>query len=374
MPDSFDSASHSYVPILVTRRGERIAMRETDPVIKTRLTPLWVVAPVPWDFENEEPAKTVEAHIENLPSDLLRDWGTGSAFVDTAYLPDDLIGGVHPLEFLVRQAALLGLPLVPVTGPERSVDHIAAAATLANSSSLGPGGVCLRIPRNMALSLQAPPALARWSIDDLLTALNLAPDAIDVLIDFGEDVSDALATATLVRAILANFPYLADWRSITFAGTSIPSSLQGVPTQAVSSFDRPEWEAYEDLLQGSNPARMPRFGDYAVQHPELITDVDPKVMRIFSQLRYATDNGWLVGRGQELRRVGNAHVSALAGLLVAQPEYAGAAFSPGDRWISDCAAGTVNPGSPEIWRRASTSHHLAHAVIQVARALRLPTP
>ncbi len=55
---SHDPNRHQYVPVLLTRRGERIALRGTDPRIKARITPLFVVAPVAWDYDSEQPAKS----------------------------------------------------------------------------------------------------------------------------------------------------------------------------------------------------------------------------------------------------------------------------------------------------------------------------
>jgi hypothetical protein len=44
--------------------------------------------------------------------------------------------------------------------------------------------------------------------------------------------------------------------------------------------------------------------------------------------------------------------------LVARPEFAGDSYSWGDGIISDCAKGSREPGSQNVWRGAGTAHHL----------------
>jgi hypothetical protein len=349
-------------------------MRETRSSVKDRLFPLWVVAPVAWDFENDEPAKSIPDHIAALASDLLRDWGARPAFIDTFYLDDALNSGRHPLEEIVSEASTLGVPLIPVTGPDRTIEHHQAVARIVAKTNSDSIGACLRVSLSDALNLQAPTAQQRWNVDSLLQKLGISPEAVDVVFDFGSDGEDSVAAATLMRAILATFPYVTSWRSITFASTSIPATLQGFPTQAISRLPRLEWITYLDILAGPQLIRRPRFGDYCVQNPDLPLEVNPRFLRVFSQIRYSSADAWLIARGLELRPNGNAHVVQIAQQLLALPEYAGASFSRGDRWIEDCASGSTNPGNPEVWRRVGTNHHLEQVVSQISTAVGLLQP
>lgn len=370
---TFSWTDHAYIPILFTRRGERSATRESTPGVKDRLVPIWVVAPVPWDSETEGPARSVEDHINGLADDLVKDWGTDPAYLDTLYLDDaPLSTGQHPLVAIVNQARALNLPLIPVTGPDRSTTHHQAAADVV---ALGDGqGLCLRIGRDDALEWQKTPTARAWDLDALLMTLVIDPEEVDIVIDFGDDVDSPTATAALMRAIMAVLPHQMRWRSVTFAGTSIPSSLQGVPTMQISPFARGEWDTYVQLLTGAPLGRAVRFGDYGVQHPDVPTDVDPRFLRVFSTFRYSTPQGWLIARGLELRVAGYTHVHDLAALLVARPEYAGAGFSVGDKWLEDCANHACNNGNAERWRRVSTNHHLARVTTDLAAGFGLTAP
>lgn len=376
----FDWPRHAYVPILLTRRGERSAVQDSHRQVLERLTPMWVVAPVPWDAESEGPAKSVEAHVAGLADDLVRAWGLRPAYVDTCYLDDaPLSNGLHPLVDVVRQALGHGLPLIPTTGPDRTLAHQAAAAA---AVALRPqSGVCLRIPRDFALEWQSGPTSRSWDIDTLIGVMGTQPGETDLVVDFADDVDKPQAAAALMRAITGNLPHLAQWRSLTFAGTSIPATMAGVPRMNVNPYARGEWDTYQDLLGGAALGRPVRFGDYGVQHPDITIDVDPRFMRVFSAFRYATSRGWLIARGKELRVDGYEHVHDLAALTVSDPLYAGPTFSYGDAWLQECAnetncvsRGCPSHGNAERWRKVSTNHHLAHVTTELAATHGLPTP
>src|SRR3712207_2993846 len=62
-----------YVPILLTRQGERHALRVTPRSIKDRFTPLFVVHPVALDPRTGSPKQSVQEHLEKLVRALVND-------------------------------------------------------------------------------------------------------------------------------------------------------------------------------------------------------------------------------------------------------------------------------------------------------------
>ncbi len=54
--------------------------------------------------------------------------------------------------------------------------------------------------------------------------------------------------------------------------------------------------------------------------------------------------------------------------LVALPYFSGRAFSAGDAYIADCAAGTVTTGNLSTWVWVSTNRHLTKVVDDLASA------
>ncbi|AQS55264.1 beta family protein [Novibacillus thermophilus] len=63
-----------YVPILKWKKGEQGAIEELDPDIKNGLTPLIEVPPIDWDYENEQPKRTIDEHLEGLLTVLKELW------------------------------------------------------------------------------------------------------------------------------------------------------------------------------------------------------------------------------------------------------------------------------------------------------------
>ena len=73
----------SYMPILKWKAGECSALKELFPNDKAAMTPLVEIPPVPWDFVNDQAAKTVDAHLANVPDHMVKHWGTNDdIFVD----------------------------------------------------------------------------------------------------------------------------------------------------------------------------------------------------------------------------------------------------------------------------------------------------
>jgi hypothetical protein len=64
-----------YVPALRWRQGEFGALQELSNTQKNGITPLIDVPPIPWDFAEEKPAKTIDAHLARMPEQMVKSWG-----------------------------------------------------------------------------------------------------------------------------------------------------------------------------------------------------------------------------------------------------------------------------------------------------------
>lgn len=353
---SFDATN--YVPILFTKRGERIALANSAVAVKQRLRPLFVVQPLDWDFENDCPRKSVAEHLSNLPRDLAQSWGTSDAFIDLVHIDDAPIGrGEHPLVWLVGQAGILGLDLTPVVSMNRSAAYMAAAASLASSH-----GVCLRLPVD-----EWPASVGAAAVDQLLNDLGISAADAHIVLDLADDVGSA--AGMLASSELRSFPHLSDWRSITVAGTSVPETMP--PGPGLHVVGRYEWRIYQALRGLAAPLpRLPTFGDYAIAGFGAGPDIDPRVMSISATLRYTIDTDILVAKGGLFkgsagRSRGAAAVPPAAALLTGHADFKGPGHCGFDDWLLQVTAGTGG-GSPEIWRRVGTEHHLRVVTNQIA--------
>lgn len=357
---SFDHGR--YVPVLLTRQGERLAMRELAADIRGAATPLFVVHPVAIEPGTGEPKKTIEEHVTKVARQLAADWGITPAFVDlryvdtTAPLPD----GSHPLVRFVGVSRDRGLPLTPVVSGSHDDSYRAAAVTAAR---LADTAVAIRLGPAEWPEVGTP--LGDGHLLRLLADTGQSPEDTHLILDLEDQVSTTVAvTAAALRPALRALPHAYEWASVTVAGTGMPTGTAEVGRDGAAEIPRSEWALWRSL-DGAG-YRRPSFGDYGVQHPDPLSEFDPRFMDSSAQLRYTISGSWFVVRGRGVRGTGLDQIHDLAGQVVAHPEYAGRGFSWGDQWLWDCSLHSCAPGNQGKWRKVTTNHHLIYVVRQLA--------
>jgi hypothetical protein len=346
----------NYVPILLTKRGERFALRDLPGSVHELFTPLLVVAPIDWDFEEERPSKTISEHIQRLPSEIHEARGGKPAMVELPFLEDDetMSSGEHPLVWLTAQCET---PLIPAVSPNRTAAYRAAVAQVAARDRLG---ICLR------LHIEEWPINAPAELDELLQSLPVDLDECDLVLDLGDETGDLALTVS--RQQLRSLPHVHDWRSVVLAGSAMPKEMpQGT---GVHELESREWVIYRTLLEGDLP-RVPTFGDYAIACPDPTLDVDPKIMSLSATVRYAVEQSWLVPKGQLWKGRGGTGLGAAAVppvlmSLRAQPAYAADDHCALEVWAQRVASTGEGGGNPEAWRRYGTLHHIQFVTEQLA--------
>jgi len=263
------------------------------------------------------------------------------------------------LKFVFDAARTANLRAIPVTGINRTSDYQNAAK---EANDIDHFGVCLRL-ENEDLS---DPDL-HTKVDDLVGFFGEFAHNMDLVVDFGA-VSDSIANALLFAAssIIANLPGVRDWRTLTFAATGFPQDLGGVEPRTVKAIQRTEWTLWQNLAaRRSRLIRLPSFGDYGIAHP-IPNEIDPRLMKMSAQLRYTSDDTWLVFKARNVKDYGYEQFNGICRNLVGRSEYKGAPFSWGDNQISVCATPGAPSGNATTWRRIGTNHHLTFVVDQLA--------
>lgn len=352
-----------YVPILLTRAGERLALRELSSDVKKRISPVFTVHPPSLDPDTGIPVSTTDDHVRELVGRLSKDWGTNPAMIDTEHLDPAgrMKDGSHPLAWIVAACADRGLMLSPVVSPSRAADYRAAAL---QSYKAIASSICLRLPANQWAGLGTP--TGDGLLLGFLDAGQISPSDSHLLLDLGSIVgaSAELAIAA-VRGALRALPHAGEWRSVTVAGSGMPKTTSEIGPDGVVEYPRSEWILWRQLADGDG-YRFPSFGDYAVQHPDPWSDFNPKLMDSAAQMRYTLATSWFVARGRGVKAAGTAQARGLAQRVANHSGFAGSGFSWGDAWFQACSNGTVDPGSQIVWRKAATNHHLAFVSTQIA--------
>ena len=352
-----------YVPILKGREGEYGALQTLALSTRQALTPLIEVPPIPWDFVEERPAKTVDQHLKKVGQKIDRAWGTGRRlFLDLLWIPDGehMADGSHPLSHVFESLRTRDVEAVPVVGLLRGDEYLEACRTIVDQDDRG---VCVRIQREDFADFGD----VADTVGGILDAVGATAQNSDLIFDLRALPQDGPNLGVnAVIDFVNRLPHLRDWRTFTLAATSFPPNLTGLPASDVSCLPRQDWILWTELSrQNRSIPRLPTFGDYAISHPEP-AEVDPRVMRPSASIRYTCDAAWLILKARNLRDHGYEQFHEVCRVLVQRPEYCGRQFSWGDQYIDDCAAERVGTGNLTTWRKVGTSHHLAFAVDQVA--------
>jgi len=352
--------SSHYVPIILLKQGEKNALARLADDVKGKITPIFAIPPIDWDFENDQPKMGANDHVAKIPDQLLKSWGTTPAFIDTLFLADNdyMSNGSHPLTWLINEAAKGGLKLIPVTSPSRSQEHVDAILRLEPARR---DEICLRLP------VEDWPTIKGYEdIDNLLNQCGLNEEQVHLVLDLGDSPG-----STALPAIISEINNLRTpdkWKTLTVTSSSMPFDT---PTGAgVHVVPRNDWLLYKNILKTGGIKRIPAFGDYAIASPTLISDVDPRIMNISATIRYTVDDAWLISKGGLFkgnggRSIGGAAVPPACTNLVNHNSYSPNHCSFED-WIISVSNNHGSPGNPSTWRNQGTYHHLVFVTEQIA--------
>ena len=234
------------------------------------------------------------------------------------------------------------------------------AAGIVRSTVLDGRGLCVRYK---ALELVPGAEDTAVFLRAELDHVEMRPEDVDLLIDFGWIDPDMSLTGDDVDEIVARALAGGAWRTITVGGTSVPRSLGRIQEHSLGVIAREEWRIWNGL---GRPLEI-GYADYGIQHPRA-PYTGRGAMR--ANVRYTTSTGTVVARGEgELFKlpavVRASQYQELCGWLTARDEFGGRDCCWGDGVIEDVADGAIAPGTQNMWRGAGTSHHLA----VVARSL-----
>lgn len=352
---------YHYVPVLKGRQGEYGALAEADDQVRSNVTPLLEIPPIPWDFEVEAPAKSTEAHVGDVAARIERCWGKDRRiFIDAGLLSEeDRIADRHPLAVVLDSARDVGITAVPVTGLGRGDAYDAAVAEALAADGRG---ICLRLEGE---DLEEPEDLPEI-LAGVVSTLGLTAEDVDLVLDFGPISAEQRWTAATARLLLAALPDVESWRTLTLLASSFPVDLSGVDGNSIGLISRAEWLVWQSLhARRDRLSRLPTFGDYGISHP-VPREVDPRIIQRSAAIRYTTDDEFLIVKGRSIRLHGPEQHYDLAAELVARPEFHGDGFSWGDSYIAARARRESGTGNGMTWRKAGTSQHLAFVASQLA--------
>lgn len=342
-----------YRPLTLARAGELAAVAHLKSTTHSAISPIFQAPPRDWDFESSDYTKTLQAHLSQLPAKLAKARGKHPAYIDTGLLDAETpVNGLHPVEHLVREAHVLGLPLTPATSPDRSGAHDTAVKNL--HKDFGRGVIIL-------LDEERWVTIVPTALPDAVSRLGLTPDKIDVVIDYGSSEGRLVEAAAVAEVQAVNA--LGAFRSVTLGGGAFPDT-QGL-ARGITSHPRSDWSVWTNVVAALTAAgqRTPDYTDRLILRPDSIEPkIDPRFMSISAALRYTTEDEWLFAKGELFKGQGGSGKGGAALMsplktLTKHPQYATPIRTQADDWIEAVESGVATPGNPGKWREWGTVRH-----------------
>ena len=335
--------SHNhYVPMLKLKMGEVRALEHLAPEDKDNLTPLFEITPVPWDYSEDVPAKTLDQHLSKVVINLKKCGLPRAFFLDFKYVEQEMPGAaVCPMLGIFSAAQAEGMTPIPVVGINRSEDYLKRVEAIALSA----GCVCIRLEGDDFDSDDYGDKVL-----ELADRYKCEPGQTDLIIDMGQIPTNGLSPFVVgLKNIIRFFPKLGEWRTLTVASSSFPDSLSSFQANTAEATPRAEYDLWLRLIGGSTTLkRKPAFGDYAVASPAPF-DMDPRMMSLGAKIKYTLDEAWLIVKGRGISKGGSKQFHGLAEYIANRDEFKGAEFCYGDKYIADCAIKECGPGNQTTW-------------------------
>ncbi|UXZ55821.1 beta family protein [Halomonas sp. 7T] len=351
----------NYVPILKWKQGEYTALKELYPQDKALLTPIAEVVPIPTVYDETRDPVELDAHVSKLPRQMEAHWGTEDPIWIDSWLLDSPIlqDGSHVLEWIMDELRSLNVKAIPVAWTSYDSQTMQVIKTAVQKDGRG---VCIRLDE----AAGDEPDLTQL-LDSTLAKLELHPEDVDLVLDVGSVGAAEIDRAVIsCRHLLNQLPHINQWRTLVLAASGFPENMSGQGV-GISTIQRADWLMWERVSQDYHNRRLerlPLYGDYAIAHPE-IADLDPRTMQMSANIRYTSEDTWVIFKGRGVKKYGFEQIFGLCQQLIAHPCYRGAGFSFGDEIYSKRANKTESVGNASQWRRDATNHHLTFVVRQL---------
>jgi len=286
-------------------------------------------------------SKTDAEHIPAVCDALEADWGTDRTFyLDGIWLHGES-GDAATLISMFTNTGAVGLRALPVVRP--SFNGLSLVQMSAIVEGIG-RGYLLRISPNTP-----PPA-----IDDVVTAIGVGRNEVDLMIDYG-------SRGMSLAADLPNVPHIGDWRRLIAASGTFPRSLQPYGLHHWTSIPRLCWRTHSDAVAAGGLPRIPTFSDYTMRDPGPPPDFGaPSV-----NLRYTIERDWLAQLGGKVNEGASDEMHGLCAQLIALPEYRGEGFSDGDAEVMRVSDPDEGSGNATQWIQWCANHHIEMVVHQL---------
>jgi len=350
-------SKEQYVPVLKWRQGEYQALLRLKENEKELITPLLMIPPREYDFEEQRIKKTAHEHVETFPTRLIKKWGLRLALVDTheSLESEKMNDGTSIVSYIfteLRKSKSLAIPVVNLSRGSFYLNEIKKIISIDNN------GASLRIKLEELMSKDLDK-----NITSLLKAVGVNYPMVDLVIDLGEPESFEpynIFSNALVSKI-KTIKGLSKFRSFVVTGMSLKLSKVKKPG-AISN--RHEWNLYKQLVVDLKNIRIPSYGDYTIESPAF-SNLDMRLMKPSGKIVYTSDNQWFISKGGAFRDDPKQMITHCRA-IINSGHYCGETYSHGDQRIKDTYNGKENTGNLGTWKQVGVNHHITKVIDQLS--------
>ena len=324
---------------------------------KDRITPLLLIPPIEYDFEEKRLKKTVQKHIEPFGGRYKAKWGKRKSLIDihSSLEAEKMDDGVHVMQHIFTELRSNESNAIPVVGLSRSMD---LKENIKDIISIDKKGLCLRV---RLVELMTPGF--KDDVRNLCAHMEVELSSIDLILDLEEpeNFEPYSIFAKVILNAIKNIENLDGYRSFIVAGMSLKLSEIKKPGQELA---RHEWQLYKLLISESDGLRRPSYGDYSIETPKFL-NLDMRMLKPAGKIVYTCDDTWLIPKGVSFRGNENQMVGHCE-KIVNSGKYSGSYFSHGDKRIDATLSGSAGCGNLSTWKQVGVNHHLEKVVDQLS--------
>jgi T4 beta protein len=354
--------SFTYVPALKWRQAEYQALLRLSDAAKSKIVPFIMIPPIEFDFEEGEPKKTTQEHLQAFPKRYKDKWNARPAWIDidVQLHAGTMDNGVDVLTHVFSELRKFDARAVPVSSLDYKPSVINALAKIATKDKRG---VALRARLEHIMLADFGKRAANH-----LQQLKVTFADVDLIVDLGAPSYEPyVAFSGALVAALSKIPQLHDFRSFVLIGTAYPGSMQDISIPG-ASVERHDWLFYKKLTASlPKSMRRPAFGDFTTVNPAFIANFDMRFVKPAGKLVYTTKDQWAIRKGGSFRdnpKQMHSHCAHIVGSGL----FRGASYSNGDDYIARCARKEKDAGPSTLtrWKEIGISHHIMHVLEDLA--------
>lgn len=345
-----------YYPILLSKKGEIVALQYLTQVTKDGICP--VVEVVDDSLEKLEkkdsPKKVYKDELENF---LKTHW---SFFENQIILDFSLVTDIDTklgiIEKMIISLLKAGVNVIPALQMNSASKFGALIKSLLKKYSLK---VCWRTSENSGGYDNF-----KIGVDKFIPYIGVDPARIIILLDLGYAKHDRYnSLRDIANAAIKSLSQKVDkWLAVVVASSSFPENLGEFKSRKQPYvIDRNEWKIWKSLISDKELTAV-KYGDFGTKYPFY---VDANFAGTIS-VKYTTEYSFVVYKGELTNEHKDGHGQYIthAAELIKSEYYSGEDFSWGDMRIKEVAEQDIKSdkrktGSSTTWVQISQNHHIA---------------